>query len=78
MLISLPLRQRPSSAWTGQVSLGWTKGSAFGIRQEAKPSGPKFAERRSRETELGKKSVSTPLKALIVQLKQSRPLRRLF
>ena len=60
MLISLPLRQRPSSAWTGQVSLGWTKGSAFGIRQEAKPPGPKFAKRRSRETEPSSRDASAP------------------
>ena len=39
MFISLPLWQRPRVplGWD-QVSLGWTKGSAFGIRQD--PRGP--------------------------------------
>ena len=69
IFVSLPLRQRPSSAWTGQGSLGWTKGSASGLCQEAKPPGPNFAELRSRETELGKKDASTTLRNVIVQLK---------
>ena len=64
MLISLPLRQRPSSAWTGQVSLGWTKGSASGLRQEPKAPGPRFAERHSRETELSSQNALAPLKGI--------------
>src|SRR5699024_4814789 len=55
-------------AWTRQVSLGWTKGSAFGIRQEPKAPGPRFAERRSRGTEPGKKGASARFHSQISQL----------
>ena len=67
MLISLPLRQRPRVplGWE-QVSPQWTRDSVSGLCQEAKPPGPKFAEHRSRETELGKKDASNTLRTFIV------------
>ena len=51
-----------------QVSLGWTRDSVSGLCQEAKPPGPKFAEHRSRETELGKKDASNTLRTFIVRI----------